>query len=779
MPSGSAQYSFRTDVLPLEDTMNLAKRHGMLLWKASLGCLFASVVIVVTSDAQAPIASAGPELSSILNFEVEQTGSMPRGWSGGPAGTISIDEGVVHSGRRSARLERNAESSETFSTITKAIPADFRGVSVEWRGFLRTEDVSEFTGLWLREDGEAGAVAFDNMQRRQIKGTHDWTEYSITLPLRSEARRIFFGILISGTGKVWADDLQLLVDGKPVWEAPKVEQVKTVVDTDHEFDAGSKIDLSSLTPVQTQNLEMLGRVWGFVKYHHPAVAAGKHHWDYELFRVMPKVLAANNRNAADTAVADWIRGLGDVSDCRSDCAQLSDKDLHFGPQLRWLNNDSVVGPDLAQLLRTIYRNRAKGSKFYISHAQGVGNPVFEHEPAYPNVRFPDPGYQLLALYRYSNIIQYWYPNRNVLDQDWNDVLREFIPKVALAKTKDAYRLEMIQLIGRITDTHANLNVPPQVLPPAGTCQLPVVTRFIENRAVVTGYSEPAAGPNTGIRVGDVIESLDDGPVQELVAQWMPYYPASNDVTRLRNIARSMTRGQCGPVRVGIRREDGRSTVSAERVPLGKLNLAIGFTHDRPGETFQLLADDVAYLKLSSIKAADVAGYINRAKDTKGLIIDIRNYPSEFVVFALGSLLVDQQTPFARFTAGDADDPGAFYWTAPVQLKPQSPHYAGKVVILADETSLSQAEYTTMAFRSVRGSIVVGSTTAGADGNVSPIPLPGGLNTLISGIGVFYPDKRPTQRIGIVPDVEVRPTIAGIRANRDEVLDEAIRRIRMQ
>jgi C-terminal processing protease CtpA/Prc len=82
----------------------------------------------------------------------------------------------------------------------------------------------------------------------------------------------------------------------------------------------------------------------------------------------------------------------------------------------------------------------------------------------------------------------------------------------------------------------------------------------------------------------------------------------------------------------------------------------------------------------------------------------------------------------------------------------------------------------MAFRTAPGSIVIGSTTAGADGNVSQIDLPGGLRTMISGIGVFYPDKRPTQRIGIVPDVEVRPTVAGIRAGRDEVLEEALRRI---
>jgi C-terminal processing protease CtpA/Prc len=98
------------------------------------------------------------------------------------------------------------------------------------------------------------------------------------------------------------------------------------------------------------------------------------------------------------------------------------------------------------------------------------------------------------------------------------------------------------------------------------------------------------------------------------------------------------------------------------------------------------------------------------------------------------------------------------------------------VILVDEVSQSQAQYTTMAFSSAPNAKVVGSTTAGADGNVSPIPLPGGLRSMISGIGVFYPDKKPTQRIGIIADVEARPTIQGIRTGRDEVLEAALRLI---
>jgi C-terminal processing protease CtpA/Prc len=84
----------------------------------------------------------------------------------------------------------------------------------------------------------------------------------------------------------------------------------------------------------------------------------------------------------------------------------------------------------------------------------------------------------------------------------------------------------------------------------------------------------------------------------------------------------------------------------------------------------------------------------------------------------------------------------------------------------------------MAFRAA-GAIVIGSTTAGAEGDVSEIPVPGGLRTAISGIGVFYPDKKPTQRFGIIPDIEVLPTIAGIRAGRDEVLEVAIQQIKKQ
>jgi hypothetical protein len=75
--------------------------------------------------------------------------------------------------------------------------------------------------------------------------------------------------------------------------------------------------------------------------------------------------------------------------------------------------------------------------------------------------------------------------------------------------------------------------------------------------------------------------------------------------------------------------------------------AISYTHDLPGDTFLLLSEDVAYLKLSPAKTADVDHYLEAASKTKGLIIDIRNYPSEFMVFALGSHFIEKPTAFDR------------------------------------------------------------------------------------------------------------------------------------
>jgi hypothetical protein len=207
-----------------------------------LALVFAELTLPCQAQDTRPVQSVDwSELTKALSFEAEPNGDMPAGWGGGPPGTVFADDKVVHGGRWSARIQRHPGSPSDFSTITNAIEMEFAGTSIELRGFLRTEEVSGFVGLWMREDGETSSLAFDDMQSRQLKGTTPWTEYSITLPVTPEGKQLFFGVLLVGTGKAWVDDLQLLVDGKPIWEAPKIEHPKTALDLDHKFDGGSGI----------------------------------------------------------------------------------------------------------------------------------------------------------------------------------------------------------------------------------------------------------------------------------------------------------------------------------------------------------------------------------------------------------------------------------------------------------------------------------------------------------------------------------------------------------
>jgi C-terminal processing protease CtpA/Prc len=730
------------------------------------------ICLVALSITNSAVKALEPGFEDVLRFEVPPGNQELPGWGGGPPETIHRDTVVVHGGEAAVRLQRDKSSAEKFSTITKRIPIDFQGESIEMRGYLRLEGVTKFVGLWMRQDSPEGVLEFDNMQNQSISGTKDWAEYSIRLPIDDNATYLVFGVLISGEGTLWVDDLELLVDGKPIREAPERVKEITVLDTDQEFTGGSGITVSSLTTTQIENVAVLGLVWGFLKYHHPRVAGGELHWDFELFRILPAVLETADRSALNHTLTQWVDAIGVPESC-DPCAE-APTDAHLLPPIDWIRDTALLGPELSGRLQTIHKYRFSGTKqFYVSHFPNVRNPVFDAELDYMAQQPPDAGYRILAVLRLWNIIEYWFPYRDQLDDDWPSVLREFLPRLVEAADWDAYRLELLAFVARIGDTHANLWGALDMRPPRGNCYWPVEIRFIDGRPTVTSFTHEEHGPASGLEIGDVIEVVDGRPVDDLIEAWAPYYCASNQPRRLNDIARSMPRGDCDESELTIRRDSKSRTVKVARVTGANLNPV---PRDRAGDTFQLLSPEIAYLKLTGIRNKDISGYIKNASGTTGLVIDIRNYPSEFVVFGLGSRLVRESTAFARFTKSEMDNPGAFTWTESLVLQPATPGYDGKIAILVDEVSISQAEYTAMALRAGPRAVVVGSTTAGADGNVSKIPLPGGVGTAISGIGVFYPDKTPTQRVGIIPDITATPTIDGIREGRDEVLEAALRHL---
>lgn len=701
-----------------------------------------------------------------LDFEKVEKG-LPLNWEyfGSADYSISIDSTITQSGKKSAVIEYNG-GKPNYKAWSYTIPATYEGKKITLTGYLKTENVNGGAALWMRIDPN---LAFDNMQDRTIKGTTDWKKYEITLDYKpTEAKQIVVGGLLIGTGKMWIDNLQITIDGNTLANTPARSLLPA--EMDKEFDKGSAINAIVLNEQKINNLKTLGLVWGFLKYFHPNIAKGNYNWDYELLRILPQVLKAKNLNERDLTLSKWIISLGDFES--ADKKNAEKNEITINPDLEWIHH-SGLSKALTNTLVKVQNAKRNNTNYYIGLQEGIGNPDFKNENTYPEMKYPDAGFRILSLFSYWNKIQYYFPYKNLIKEDWKEVLKEFIPKFNNAVNETEYKLGALELIARIHDTHANIWGKDEALNKyRGIYFSPVEITFIEDKPVVTGYYNDVSGKASGMKLGDEIISINKKSIATIIKEQLKYTPASNYPTQLRDMSKNLLRSNDSAINVEYKRNSETITLTLKTYAPDLMNLYKSYT--RTDTCFRLINKNIAYLYPGTIKESYLPLIAKDLQNTKGLIIDMRCYPREFIVFSFGKYLMPTSKPFVKFSKGSIINPGLFKMDIPLSVgEKNDDFYKGKIVILVDETTQSQAEYTTMAFSTAPNVTVIGSTTAGADGNVSNIYLPGGIRTMISGIGVYYPDGRGTQRVGIVPDVVVKPTIKGIRNSKDEVLERAI------
>jgi C-terminal processing protease CtpA/Prc len=301
----------------------------------------------------------------------------------------------------------------------------------------------------------------------------------------------------------------------------------------------------------------------------------------------------------------------------------------------------------------------------------------------------------------------------------------------------------------------------------------VQTRFIESHTVVTQVLDRFAF-GADIRAGDVILDIDGVAASDKREALRPYLSASNESALQRQIDAFLLRTNGTSIALGVSRFGIRQTVRLSAVAVTAV-LAEITAQDGRGAKWKLLDGNIGYVHMGRLQQADVAAMMSELWNTRAIVFDVRNYPNG-TLYLIAQQLNPEARKFVDFTAPNYAQPGTLVKLEGARAGPAAPssnYYRGKVILLADERTQSHAEFTLMALKTAPDVTLVGSETAGADGNVSAIALPGGLQTNISGLGVLFPDGTNTQRLGIVPDLVVRPTIAGIQAGRDEVLERAL------
>jgi beta-lactamase regulating signal transducer with metallopeptidase domain len=150
-----------------------------------------------------------------------QANSAPSGWfmaGDRPASyQTGVDKAVIENGQPSAYLRSVVPDTGGFGTLMQSISAaDYAGKRVRIRAWVKSQDVAEWAGVWMRVDKDRTAVAFDNMQNRAIRGTQPWKTYDVVLDVPEDATGISFGVLLSGAGEVWISDVGFEVVGKEI-----------------------------------------------------------------------------------------------------------------------------------------------------------------------------------------------------------------------------------------------------------------------------------------------------------------------------------------------------------------------------------------------------------------------------------------------------------------------------------------------------------------------------------------------------------------------------------
>jgi hypothetical protein len=421
-----------------------------------------------------------------------------------------------------------------------------------------------------------------------------------------------------------------------------------------------------------------------------------------------------------------------------------------------------------------------GAVHIASSPAAAPTPRSEHERAYREMTFPTVEYRLLSLFRFWNVIAYFYPYRHLMDRDWAETLPDFVAKFEASQSEIDYQRSVLQLNARLPDAHVGVENAETFLRDLGRYAPPIVVETVENQTVIVELRDQQAAQAAALHVGDVILAVDDEPIAERRARMAPLIAASTPQALERRIDSRVLRGpRDKPARLRVRGADGVREVEIER---SSADTSVAFSGRRKAPAvYGTLPSGYGYIDLDRL-TGDADKALDAVSAAPALILDMRGYPRTALLDLALRLSKDRHVirgPIFNRPVWSGRMLGEYGPLRPWLTYQQSfqptrkKRYAGKVVVLIDEHAISSAEHICMVFAAATDVTFIGVPTLGTDGDTITTVLPGNLVVNFTGQEVLQPDGRQLQRVGIQPHVRVNRTVEGVRAGRDEILESAV------
>jgi C-terminal processing protease CtpA/Prc len=724
-----------------------------------------------------------------LDFEQGNIGKVPDGWIAPPmivGYSAEISEEKPKAGKRAALL-RSSDVSEAasgeFGNLMQAIDgARFRGHRVRFRAAVRFEAAGQMSRaqMWMRVDRAANQVGFfDNMGDRPIM-TPEWNYYEIIGDIDDDAAALNIGIILLGKGKAWIDDVSVEDMGKLVALSEPARALK-----------GRGLE----------NLTAFARLFGYVRHFHPSDQAEAADWD---------VLA--------------VEGVRAIEDAQSSAELAQKLEAFFAPIAPSLRvfptakrpdlSREYLQPKLADQLKIVfYRHNGFGQK----SGQGIYTTErvrLDSLAARKETNLPDPAKPLvgdlpggvsflmpLALYadsegtlprasaarkdaanslvKYSgndratrladvalawNIFQHFYPYFDVVKTNWPKVLTDSLIAAATDADEIAFRRTLRLMVAALHDGHGGVYNSSENM----THWLPVIFEWIEDRLVIT---DVAADRAAGLKPGDIVLKIDGKDADKTLSEAeMLISGATPQWQRYIALRRLRSGGKDEVVRLEVRSAGG----SPRMVELRRDAQSVELKEKRPEKTAEI-KQGIFYLDLDRINDEDFNALLPKLEKANGIIFDLRGYPKVSAVVI--SHLIDKPVESARWLVPIVtlpDQKGVeFNTNSRWSLDPIAPRLRARIAFITDGRAISYAETYMGIIEAYKLASIVGETTAGTNGNINPVTLPGGYRVVWTGMKVLKHDGSQHHGIGIRPTIPSSRTIKGVAEGRDEQLEKAI------
>lgn len=398
--------------------------------------------------------------------------------------------------------------------------------------------------------------------------------------------------------------------------------------------------------------------------------------------------------------------------------------------------------------------------------------------------------------------KHWDPDLNGID--WDQAKADLLPKVQNASTDNEARAAINELLGRLEQSHFG------IIPSSAYTKLQeesaeieddtdssktdsdsdsdsdskpgwsgMNARLIDNQFLITKVVPDSPAQHAGIKTGWILDSIRGRKVSSLIELANTINGVMRPETQAGLIVYSRLHGDAGKTikMTFIDGDDQTQEVDLTFVESPGIMAGIGELPESPIEVEAATLDNgIGYFRLSMFMSPGTVlptyqQFIKDHKDAPGIVIDMRGNFGGIILMAPGMInwLIDEKGLMGTMKMRDAQR-GPF--EIPLMLNPRKKHYTGKVAVLIDEMSISNAEILSAGLKDIGRAKIFGTRTAG-------LALPSVVERLPNGDGFQYAFADYTtsggyslESNGTTPDVDINYTRQGLLNGHDEVLDAA-------